>query len=80
MTDTFEQTIHTTLQELEPYVHSHGGTIEFVSYTHPFVHVRLKGSCETCPISVITLKLGIQKKLREHVEDIEVVAVEEELE
>lgn len=66
------------LDEFKPYIAAHGGQIEFVDYHHPFVNLKLRGACSHCPISSITLKLGIQKKLREKWPEVEVVAEEEE--
>jgi len=78
MTETIEAAVERTLEELRPYIAMHKGNIEFVAYSHPFVRVKLSGSCENCPISMVTLKLGIQKKLRLQWPDIEVVAEEVE--
>lgn len=78
MAETVEAAVAEALEDLRPYIAMHKGKIDFVSYKHPFVHVKLSGSCENCPISMITLKLGIQKKLRLTWPDIEVVAEEEE--
>ena len=78
MAETVEVAVERALEELRPYIAMHKGKIDFVSYKHPFVHVKLSGSCENCPISMITLKLGIQKKLRLEWPDIEVVAEEAE--
>ncbi|MEK7165057.1 MAG: NifU family protein [Patescibacteria group bacterium] len=76
MSETIETAVERALEELRPYIAMHKGKIDFVSYQHPFVRVKLSGSCENCPISMITLKLGIQKKLRLEWPDIEVVAEE----
>ena len=48
---------------LEPYVSSHGGQIQFVSYEDHTVFVRLSGTCETCPLSFYTVTMGLEQKL-----------------
>ncbi|MDP1709415.1 MAG: NifU family protein, partial [Candidatus Komeilibacteria bacterium] len=70
-----EDEVKKILAQLAPYIAAHQGRIEFVSYNHPFVNLKLEGACAGCPISHITLKLGIQKKLREKFPDVEVTAV-----
>lgn len=77
MNKTIEHEVQKILQEFQPYIQAHGGQIEFVDYHHPFVNLKLRGACSHCPISSITLKLGIQKKLRLKFPEVEVVAEEE---
>lgn len=52
------------LNDLQPLIASHGGTIEFVRYTDDMVYVRLLGACTHCPFSAHTIKLGIEERLR----------------
>jgi Fe-S cluster biogenesis protein NfuA len=45
-----------------------GGDIEFVSVDeNGTVKVRLKGACGSCPMSTMTLKMGVEKFLKEQV-------------
>ncbi len=65
------------LQEVRPNIQMDGGDIEFVSYIDGVVSVRLKGACVGCPLSLYTLKLGIEEHLKAHIAEIvDVVAVE----
>lgn len=73
-----EEEVKKILAELAPYIAAHQGRIEFISYTHPFVHLRLEGACANCPISQITLKMGIQKKLQAKFPDVQVIADSDE--
>lgn len=69
--------IEDVLQELRPNIQMDGGDIEFVSYTDGIVSVRLQGACTSCPLSLYTLKLGIEERLKEQIpEVVEVIAVE----
>jgi Fe-S cluster biogenesis protein NfuA len=69
--------IEDVLQELRPNIQMDGGDIEFVSYTGGIVSVRLQGACTSCPLSLYTLKLGIEERLKEQIPDVvEVIAVE----
>lgn len=54
-----------------------GGNIELVKYEDKIVYVRLLGACVQCPISMFTLKLGVEESLKQKIPDIkEVLAVE----
>jgi len=67
--------VKSTLKELRPYLQMDGGDMEFVEMTeNNIVRIRLKGHCAGCPGAMYTLKLGIERKVREVVP--EVAAVE----
>ncbi len=69
-TSSIEQRICSILDELQPYIARDGGLIEFVSFVDGVVYVRLKGACTHCPMSIYTLKLGLQQKLCEQIPEI----------
>ena len=53
-----------------------GGNVELVELDGPIVRLRLQGACGSCPSSTMTLKMGIERKLRESIPEIaEVVQV-----
>lgn len=63
-----------TLEELRPYLQMDGGDMEFVELTDDnIVKIRLQGACAGCPGAMYTLKLGIEKKVKEMVPEIESV-------
>lgn len=54
-----------------------GGDIEFIKYEDRIVYVKLHGACVHCPVSMITLKLGVEEALRAELPEVkEVVAIE----
>jgi Fe-S cluster biogenesis protein NfuA len=62
--------------EIGPYVAQDGGEIAFVGYANGVVEVALRGACAGCPSSTITLKMGVEDRLKREIpEVIEVVAV-----
>lgn len=63
------------LQDVQPLIASHGGTIEFVKYENNMVYVRLLGACTHCPFSAHTIKLGIEERLRTVFPEIRSVSV-----
>lgn len=65
--------VTTVLADIAPLVARDGGTIEFVSYEDGIVTVRLGGACATCPISLMTLRFGIEDRVREKVPELKAV-------
>jgi Fe-S cluster biogenesis protein NfuA len=71
--------IKSVLEELRPAILQDGGDIHFVRFENGTVFVRLHGACVSCPISFITLKMGLEAQLKEKVPGIEsVVSVDDE--
>tara|TARA_R100000231_G_scaffold53224_1_gene44849 strand:+ start:1031 stop:1267 length:237 start_codon:yes stop_codon:yes gene_type:complete len=60
-----ETNVKESLKEISPYIEADGGYLEFVEIEEEtkFVKIRLSGACETCAMSAMTLKMGIEKKL-----------------
>jgi Fe-S cluster biogenesis protein NfuA len=68
--------VERVLDELRPYLMADGGNVEIVEIDGPVVKVRLQGACGSCPSSTMTLKMGIERKLREAIPEVsEVVQV-----
>ena len=60
-----ESNVIESLKDISPYIEADGGYLEFVEIEDEtkFVKIRLSGACETCAMSAMTLKMGIEKKL-----------------
>ncbi len=72
-----EEQIKEVLEELRNALQADGGDLELVSLKGTDVQVRLTGACGGCPHANQTLKDGIQRVLRERVnEDIVVTRVD----
>jgi len=65
--------IKSVLQELRPAILQDGGDIHFVRFENGTVFVTLHGACVSCPISFITLKMGLEAQLKEKVPGVESV-------
>jgi Fe-S cluster biogenesis protein NfuA len=65
------------LEEIKPALQADGGDLELVEVTGDgTVKVKLLGACGHCPMSTMTLKMGIEKRLKEKVPEVkEVLAV-----
>ena len=66
-----DENVIKVLEELLPYIEADGGSLQFVEIEHEtnFVKVWLVGECETCAMSVMTFKQGIEKKLMMEIPD-----------
>jgi Fe-S cluster biogenesis protein NfuA len=64
------ENIETVLDELRPYLMADGGNVELVEVEGPVVRVRLQGACGSCPSSTMTLKMGIERKLKDSIPEI----------
>ena len=66
--------VETVLDELRPYLMADGGNVELAEIEGPIVKLRLQGACGSCPSSAMTLKMGIERRLREKIPEIVEVA------
>lgn len=70
MNDLYENVDH-ALDEIRPYIHSHAGDVNIVDVSSDgVVKLQMVGSCHGCPMSMLTLRLGIERILLEKVEGI----------
>jgi Fe-S cluster biogenesis protein NfuA len=59
------QKIENVLESIRPALHSDGGDVEFIDYDSEdgIVQLRLVGACGSCPVSMLTLKQGIERRI-----------------
>ena len=76
--DTFDQQVKEVIQSIRPMLQNDGGDIELVGIDEDnTVKVRLQGACKGCPGAQMTLKMGVERLLKEKLPDVkEVVAVD----
>jgi Fe-S cluster biogenesis protein NfuA/nitrite reductase/ring-hydroxylating ferredoxin subunit len=72
-----EQRVRRALDEVRPYLESHGGGVELVAIEGSAVRLQMHGSCNGCPSSAMTLKLAIENALAKAAPEIEKVIAEE---
>ncbi len=65
-----QDNVETVLDELRPYLMADGGNVELAEIEGPIVKLRLQGACGSCPSSAMTLKMGIERRLREKIPEI----------
>jgi Fe-S cluster biogenesis protein NfuA/nitrite reductase/ring-hydroxylating ferredoxin subunit len=64
------------LEEVRPYLQSHGGNVELLGIEGDVARVRLQGSCDGCPSSTVTLKLAIEEAVLKAAPDLERIEAE----
>jgi Fe-S cluster biogenesis protein NfuA/nitrite reductase/ring-hydroxylating ferredoxin subunit len=66
-----EARVHGALEEVRPYLQSHGGNVQLVSLQEGVLRLRLEGSCSGCPSSAATLALAVEDAVRKAAPEIE---------
>jgi len=72
-----KERVEKVLAQVRPMLQADGGNVELIDVTgEGKVSVRLSGACGGCPMSQMTLKMGIERKLKEEIPEVkEVVSV-----
>lgn len=68
------ENVESVLDEVRPYLIADGGNVALHEIDGNVVRLKLQGACGSCPSSVITMKMGIERRLMEKIP--EIVAVE----
>jgi len=74
---TLKEKVADVLSQVRPALQNDGGDVELVDVDEAgVVQVKLRGACGTCPMAQMTLKMGIERHLKQKVPQVkEVVAV-----
>jgi Fe-S cluster biogenesis protein NfuA len=74
---TFEEKVKEVIELIKPALQGHGGDVELVGTDDDnTVKVRLQGACQGCPGAAMTMKMGIERILKEKVPEVkEVIAM-----
>jgi Fe-S cluster biogenesis protein NfuA len=71
-----KEKVEKSLDKIRPVLTADGGGVELVEVKDDVVKVKLTGACGGCPMSQMTLKMGIERHLKNEIPEIkEVVAV-----
>lgn len=66
--------VEKVLDEIRPGLQADGGDVELVDVTEDgIVKVKLTGACAGCPMSTVTLKMAIEKRLKEKISEVKAV-------
>lgn len=68
--------VEAALEKIRPALRADGGNVELVDVKDGIVTVRLTGACGSCPMSTMTLRMGVERVIKEEVPEIkELVAI-----
>lgn len=68
--------VEDVLAKIRPMLQRDGGDVELVDVEDGTVKVKLTGACGGCPMATLTLKRGIEARLKEEIPEVkEVVSV-----
>ena len=71
---TFEERVKAVIEMVRSALQSHGGDVELVgTEVDDTVKVRLQGACQGCPGATMTMKMGIERILKERVPEVKKV-------
>ncbi|MHC4183769.1 MAG: NifU family protein [Planctomycetota bacterium] len=72
-TAELKERVEKSLDSIRPALMADGGNVELVDVENGIVKVRLQGACGTCPSALMTLKQGIEVRVKEDVPEIQEV-------
>ena len=67
------ENVEKALEKIRPSLQADGGDIELIDVKDGVVKVRLTGACGGCPMSQMTLKMGVERVLKEEVPEVKSV-------
>jgi len=70
MKETVKGKVEKALKELRPQLQADGGDIELLGVEKGIVKVKMKGACAGCPMSTMTLQLGVENFLKKKIPEI----------
>ena len=68
-----KERVQKVIDLLRPMLQADGGDVELVEVVDNVVKVRLKGACGCCPMAIMTLKNGIEARVRHEIPEIKSV-------
>jgi Fe-S cluster biogenesis protein NfuA len=68
-----EARVREILDQLRPYLQADGGDCAFDRLEDGVVYIHLKGACVGCPSALMTLKMGIERRITDEIPDIKAV-------
>ena len=73
-----KERVEAALEKIRPALQADGGDVELVDVKDGIARVRLTGACGGCPMSTMTLKMGVERVVRSEVPEIrELVTVQD---
>ncbi len=73
LTDIEQKIVEILDRDIRPAVAMDGGDISFEKFEDGFVYLKMQGSCSGCPSSMMTLKMGVETRLKEAIPEVQEV-------
>lgn len=71
---SLKEKVEKALEKIRPSLRADGGDVELIEVTEDgIVKVKLQGTCRGCPMSQMTLKLGIERTLKKEIPEVKEV-------
>ena len=73
--EAFLAELESTLDEMRPYVEGHGGVLNLIDWLpeEGRLKLQLAGNCHGCPMSMVTMRLGIERIVQDRFPQVKVV-------
>jgi Fe-S cluster biogenesis protein NfuA len=62
--------VQLVIDEIRPQLQMDGGDVELIAVVDGVVKVKLKGACHGCPMSQVTLKMGIERVIKQRIPEV----------
>tara|TARA_B100000614_G_scaffold194550_1_gene175779 strand:+ start:273 stop:512 length:240 start_codon:yes stop_codon:yes gene_type:complete len=73
MAESLEHRVEAVLDKVRPYLKEDGGDVEFYRFEEDtgVLELRFLGSCSTCPLSIMTLRAGIERYILKDIPEVQ---------
>jgi Fe-S cluster biogenesis protein NfuA len=68
-----KERVEEVIEKIRPMLQRDGGDIELVDVVDGVVKVKLTGACGSCPMSTMTLKMGVENTLKKEIPEVKAV-------
>jgi Fe-S cluster biogenesis protein NfuA len=68
-----KEKVEKVIEKIRPMLQRDGGDIQLIDVTDGVVKVKLTGACGSCPMSMMTLKMGVESALKKEVPEVKEV-------
>ena len=65
--------VEKSLQKIRPMLQADGGDVELIDVQDGVVKLRLQGACAGCPGAQMTLKMGVERQLKQDIPELKAV-------
>jgi Fe-S cluster biogenesis protein NfuA len=65
--------VEKSLRKIRPMLQADGGDVELVDIDDGIVKLRLQGACAGCPGAQMTLKMGVERQLKQDIPEVKAV-------